>query len=367
MVSIRDAFRNVAGVVAWGASQNVTDSFVSRGFATQNGLYRDGYSFYDVASGLPTGVRETANVERIEFLKGPASILFGRVEPGGIVNLVTKQPLATPYYSLQQQFGSYDLYRTTFDATGPLTQDDTLLYRFNAAYQEAGSFREFVRSDHVFVAPKLRWNIGPRTQATLELEYMHNEDTPDLGNVPLALAPTGNKPSPLSRERNIGEPWSTLRGDRILIGLDWSHQFNDYWTLHHRFNTERLDAVHVGVSSLGPAAPDGTVRRSFYNADPTRSERYSTILDLTGKFETWGIKHTLLVGGDYLFNDESYFSQGGRPLDISNIYLPVHQAKPPLDHVRFNPHTTTQWFGLYLQDQIELPYNIHVQIGRAHV
>jgi len=155
VINIRDALRNVAGVVPWGASQNVAEAFISRGFATQQGVYRDGFQYFDAVGCCPTGLRETANVERIEFLKGPASILYGRVEPGGIINLVTKQPLATPYYSLQQQFGSYDFYRTTLDATGPLTSDDTLLYRFNLAYQDADSFREFVKSDRVFVAPKL--------------------------------------------------------------------------------------------------------------------------------------------------------------------------------------------------------------------
>ncbi|MGH8549389.1 MAG: TonB-dependent siderophore receptor [Methylococcales bacterium] len=72
-----------------------------------------------------TTFRETANIEQIEVLKGPASILYGRLEPGGLINLVTKQPLLTPYYSLNQQFGSFDFYRTTLDATGPITKDDT--------------------------------------------------------------------------------------------------------------------------------------------------------------------------------------------------------------------------------------------------
>ncbi len=366
VVNIRDSFRNVAGVVPFGGHQNVADSFISRGFRNDTGVYRDGYSFYDQVACCPTGLRETANVERIEFLKGPASILFGRTQPGGIINLVTKQPLATPYYSLQQQIGSYDFYRTTLDATGPLTSDDTLLYRFNMAYQDAGSFREFVTSDRVFVAPKLRWNISPRTQVTLDLEYMHNEDTPDIGNVPLALNPTGNKPSSMPINRNIGEEWSTLKSDRVLVGLDWSHQFNDDWALHHRFNTERFENKFVGVYSSA-ATPDGTVQRGLFNVSPSEAERYSSILDLTGKFETWGIKHTLLAGGDYFKSDErtieNDFPPGGQ-LSASNIFNPSHQSQlPQVGDDVYHEDYSIEWYGLYLQDQIELPYNIHVLGG----
>ena len=365
VINIFDSLRNVAGVVAWGASQNVADSFISRGFTNHRGVYRDGFQYYDIVSCCPTGFRETANVERMEFLKGPASILFGRVEPGGVLNLVTKQPLATPYYSLQQQFGSYDYYRTTIDATGPLTSDDTLLYRFNLAYQNAGSFREFVTNDRVFVAPKLRWNISPRTQVLFELEYMHNKDTPDLGNVPIMLAPTGNKPSPLPRDRNIGEQWSTLEGDRILVGLDWSHQFNDNWTLHNRFNMERFDYVFIGVFA-SPAAPDGTVRRGFFDVDPQKADRYYTVLDLTGRFETWGAKHTLVVGGNYFRADELHFerfSPPGGQLADTNIFHPIHQPVQPPGNPIDQSDVTTQWYGLFLQDQIELPYNIHLLGG----
>ncbi|MBL0011317.1 MAG: TonB-dependent receptor plug domain-containing protein, partial [Nitrosomonas sp.] len=106
---------------------------------------------------LQAGDREVANLERIEVLKGPAAILYGRIEPGGMINLVTKQPLATSYHALQQQFGSFNQYRTTVDSTGPLTKDNTLLYRVNLAYENKGSFREFVENERVFIAPVVKW------------------------------------------------------------------------------------------------------------------------------------------------------------------------------------------------------------------
>ena len=118
------ALRNISGVTTTKNSNGgLDDEFNLRGFNGQT-QFRNGIRF---DFGNIGGTRQMANVESIEVLKGPAAILYGRVEPGGMVNIITKQPLATPYYSLKQQFGSFDLYRTSIDATGPLTKDDTLL------------------------------------------------------------------------------------------------------------------------------------------------------------------------------------------------------------------------------------------------
>ena len=91
------------------------------GFDIGNNTYRNGFR-------ISANQSETVNLERLEVLKGAAAMLYGRIEPGGMLNLVTKKPLDIPYYSLQQQFGSYDLYRTTLDATGPVPGNDALLY-----------------------------------------------------------------------------------------------------------------------------------------------------------------------------------------------------------------------------------------------
>jgi iron complex outermembrane recepter protein len=131
------------------------------------------------------GLRDTSGLERVEVLKGPGSILFGRIEPGGIVNMVPKSPLATPYYALQQQFGSFDFYRTTIDATGPITDDKSLLYRVNLAYENKDSFRDFVEGERVSVAPRLQWNISESTQANFFLDYLHNDISPDIGGPPV--------------------------------------------------------------------------------------------------------------------------------------------------------------------------------------
>lgn len=127
---------------------------------------------------------ETANLERIEVLKGPASVLYGNIDPGGVINFVTKQPLADPFYSFGVQAGSFGLVRPTLDISGPLNPERTLLYRLNAVYQKGGDFRDFDQEgERFFVSPVLSWKLGDRTNLTLEYEHVYDERPFDRGLV----------------------------------------------------------------------------------------------------------------------------------------------------------------------------------------
>ncbi|MGQ0593752.1 MAG: TonB-dependent siderophore receptor [Gammaproteobacteria bacterium] len=351
---LEKALQNVSGVVQFPSNFGTQDQFIIRGFDTNN-VYRDGFLLGDLLGGGSTK-RDTANLERVEVLKGPGSILFGRNEPGGIINLVTKQPLAGPYYSLQQQFGSFDFYRTTADATGPITQDDTLLYRVNLSYENADSFRDFVDGERFFLAPVLRWNIGPRTQATFEIEYSHFDDPIDPG-----IPNIGNRPAPVPRERFVAEPLNnTSEGDRVLAGFHWSHDFNEDWTLRQQFTAEFLDG-ETNATFFSAAAPDGSLARFFNNAPEISSDKYFTSLNLIGKVPTWGLKHTLLFGFDYFRVDDRLPDLNCcQPAPPFNIFDPVYLTQAPVFDPALNREidSTQSWYGVYFQDQIELPYNL---------
>ncbi|MGH8614042.1 MAG: TonB-dependent siderophore receptor [Gammaproteobacteria bacterium] len=155
---LEDAVKNVSGVRA-NIVSGYADIFRIRGFGSP--VLRNGLGSLDNTS------VDTVTAERIEVLKGPASILYGRIEPGGLINLVTKKPLEAAYYSAEQQFGSYDFYRTQWDATGPVNQDASFLYRFTGAYQNSGSFRDFHDLERVVVYPSLTWRPTNATEATL--------------------------------------------------------------------------------------------------------------------------------------------------------------------------------------------------------
>ncbi len=152
-----------------------------RGFLTNFETLRNGFPDYGYFS-----PRDVSNVERFEVLKGPAAVLYGGSPTqysggGGVVNTLTEQPLKEPYYEANITIGSYQFYRPTLDLSGPLTSDESLLYRLNVAYENADSFRDFVEDESFFIAPVLTWNISPKTTLTAELNYQSYDFTFDQG------------------------------------------------------------------------------------------------------------------------------------------------------------------------------------------
>ncbi len=231
---VEEAVTSVAGVQSSWTNGGQSDVFIMRGFQNTN-LYRDGF-LLPSALGGGTSKQQVANLDHIEVLKGAGSILYGRSEPGGVINMVTKRPQAESYHSIQQHFGSYDLYRTLVDSTGKITKDDPLLYRVNLSYENAGSYRDFVKTDDFFIAPSLTWNISDKTQVNVDAQYEHLNNTADSG-----IPPMGNRPASLPINRQIGDPLNNKNvGDRTYIGANWSHAFNDKWKLTHRFGAEFL-------------------------------------------------------------------------------------------------------------------------------
>jgi len=355
VIRVDKAVENVSGVIRSGANALQRDTFIIRGFDTggAGNTYRNGVIFSQTLTQLSTQ-REVANLERVEVLKGPASLLFGRAEPGGVINYITKQPLAKPYYALQQQFGSYDLYRTTADATGPITKDEKLLYRFNLAYENANSYREFANNEQVFVAPVLKWVISPQTRITFELEYQH-WDSLHPSTFPLV----DGKVYPFPASRNFsGLDTSKSQGDRVLGGFNWSHDFNDNWTLNHTFQVNSIDRKYALGFVPGTDAAGNSSRYSFPGTD--HGDTYFTSLNLTGKFNTGILKHTSLFGFDY-FRLDNTLSEGSLLQSDFNVFAPnynVDFAKLPQPFDPFLRDAGLSWYGLYYQDQVELPFNL---------
>jgi len=358
---VEKALQNVSGVLPMPGNQGLGDVFIIRGFFNDI-IYRDGFALPGVLGGGTTK-RYTANLERIEVLKGPGSILFGRTEPGGIVNLVTKQPLETPYHAIQQQVGSFEFYRTTIDSTGPLTEDKSLLYRVNIAYENAGSFRDFVENEGVFIAPVLRWNIDAATRANFEFEYQQFDERPDPG-----IPPIGSGPASVPRSRYVGDPLNSVnKGYRTLYGVNWSHDFDENWTLAHRFTFEHM-AFDNRTMFFGKADADGTLGRFYNQAPDTTTDRYYTTLNLTGKIDTGPIRHKLLFGYDFFHIDDKLVGLRNccAAAPAFNIYAPTYL---PYAVIPVSPATigrldlTQEWHSLYFQDQMELPYNFFAMGG----
>ena len=173
---LKDALENVSGVRS---NNNELEgyNFKIRGFQSLV-LFRNGLALGDASASS----FDTANIERIEVLKGPASVLYGRMEPGGLVNFVTKRPLDREQYRIEQQIGSYDHYRTQWDLTAPIEEIPGLAYRFSGAYQNNRSFRTFQRGERLLVAPVVSYRPSAWTEFTLDTQFMESRAQSDAGS-----------------------------------------------------------------------------------------------------------------------------------------------------------------------------------------
>ncbi|TVP56991.1 MAG: TonB-dependent siderophore receptor [Nodularia sp. (in: Bacteria)] len=361
-IRIQDALENVSGINKRG-NYGGTDAgaYLIRGFVL-DGNYRNGFRDNNQLTTV-----DPANIERIEVLKGPASVLYGQLEPGGIINVVTKQPLSTPYYSVDLNVGNYAFYRSSFDLSGPLTEDGSLLYRLNVAYQNSGSFRDFNFTERLLIAPVITWNLSDRTSVTFDFEYLDNRFRFDRG-----LPSTDGSPTPIPISRYLGYPDLSIRETPAFrVGYRFEHEFSDNWQFRNALSIS--STRETGVAAFGQAPLlEGRLRRiNASNIDATR-ENYTLQTELTGKLNTGSIGHQLLLGLELSRNTNiTNFSESISlpPIDVFNPnYNPVglpnlSDPRLAIDFDADNLYFRTDALGIYLQDQITLTDNLKLLIG----
>jgi iron complex outermembrane receptor protein len=362
-IQVGDAIKNVSGVFQGFTFGGFGEEFMIRGFNTNYANYLDGFRW-------PVSRMPLANAERIEVVKGAAANLYGRITPGGMINVVTKRPQATPYYSLEQRFGSYDLYQTLADATGAINQDGSLMYRINFEYLDKNSFRDFAYTDRKFVAPSFTWKVSDRTQFDLDFIYSNENTLEDHGVV---ASNTTRRPIDIPISRYLGEPAIDKSNTEIYsTAITLNHEFSDAWKINARFNYQSRDAIdlqHAAPGVINEAT--GELRRVFCCGD-SYSDSFGGTVNINGKFVTWGLKHNVLAGWDYYGTEgtlSGWFLRPavfGGPVNTINIYQPqyslsgVNLSATPKNSFQ---DTSVSWNGVYFQDQITLFDKLHILGG----
>jgi len=339
-------------------SSNFYDGFNIRGFDNPN-IYRNDLRLFEI-----TGI-ETANLQSIEVLKGPAAMLFGRLEPGGIINLVPKRPLDTPYASIQEQFGSWGLTRTTIDSTAPLTPDKTWLYRVNLDYIQADSFTDFVNTKNFFVAPTITWHPTSQFRFNVDLEYQKSSFVDNSMGIPAV----GTRPADIPVSRYLQAPPLTVvnpnQQERELIGYDWTYDFNKDWSLTNRFAFNNQEYRQFLNTAFSFDEASGDLARQVWDAH-VHTQTFATNLDLKGKFDVGPFNNAILVGTDYwnLTKNIEAFSGTNPSIGPINIYAPDYSGVyTPLPNNSFFP-LREQWTGVYGQDVISFAQDrIHLLLG----
>lgn len=352
--TVSDALENVSGVTNRGSYQGYKDNVNIRGFVLNTfhgNFFKDGIRLF--IYGFP----ETANLERIEVLKGPASVLYGQAAPGGIVNLVPKLPLNSPFYFLEATAGSYDNYEGALDFSGPVNDSKSVLYRLNSVYRNTGSFRDFVEGERFFIGPTLSWAIGPNTSLRIDGEYLDESRTTDTGIVAL-----GDRPANIPRNRYLGEPFGNFERTEYNIAYLLDHKFSSNWSIRNAFRTQIIDSEQIQVlpGSLDESTGELTRSRSSFSED---YDIYSVVTDVIGKFQTGSIAHQLLLGFEYARTVEVADVQFDDPYPSINIFNPIYTRQSFSREPKFFRDDTTDTYGFYIQDQISLLPNLKLLVG----
>ncbi|WP_334747273.1 TonB-dependent siderophore receptor [Nostoc sp.] len=343
---ISDAVRNVSGTTGVSGYGNSLGGVNIRGFGNADLI--DGFTGLLPANG--------ANIEQVEVLKGPASVLYGQLEPGGVVNYVTKKPLSNPYYSASFTAGSFDFYNPTIDLSGPLTTNKKLLYRLNVSYENSGSYRDYIENEIFYISPVFTYKISDATTLDFIYEYLDSKQGFDRGFRPEPIFLT------LPRNRNLFQPDDYQNSQNNRLELTLNHQFSENWRLRNRFSWRfGVGSSKVTNNDIGLLEDGRTLTRTQYGDDPTYSQTLALQTNLIGKFNTGSIAHQLLLGLDWNRNtqDSKGFTSGFPSI---NIFEPNYDVPLP-ERIYSQDNSTTDTKGIYLQDQVTLLPNLKLLVG----
>lgn len=314
-VTLKDTLSYVSGISHQNNFGEVWDNFSIRGFSghenTGMSLLKNGFSD-NRGYNIP---RDTVNIESIEFLKGPSAALYGNSEPGGTININTKQPKFTPEYSLETSVGSYDFYRVSTDLTAPISQ--SVAFRLNAASQKKGSFRDYVQSNKNIIAPSLLWSISDNTFLTYNGEYIEQKIPLDRGIVAI-----NGDIKAIDSKTFFGNPNdANTKQENHSHQLKLEHYFSDNWSSNAglAYKDNSLKGSSSEVKPFTNVTSDSVLLRTRYR-DFT-SDDISFQADVKNVSNIANMKNTLLLGTEtYKFEADTVMYNLNNSVRVSNIY-----------------------------------------------
>lgn len=372
-IRLSEVIKNANGVYVGSARGGAQESFFSRGYdMSANNMFKNGFRYN--AGSIP----DVSGLEKVEFLKGGSALLFGNVAPGGILNLVSKTPSFKKGGEIAMQMGSYAFYKPSFDFYGPLSK--SIAFRINGSYENSESFRDVVKNERLYVNPSLLFAVSPKTQITLQGDYLTADWTPDFGT-----GIVGKKILDIPRSDFFGSLWSNGNTKSASASALLNHDFNKDWKLNFNSSFQTYDRSQKSTAQLSTVAENGDWNRGL-----TQNKNLEQILgdqlSLQGIFNTGSVKHQIYTGVDwensfataytYAFN-EKFFVASTNPDGSPKTYDPSIYDK--INLYNFDPSTqrndiptarTTQItktetnrFGAYFQDLISITEKFKVLAG----
>jgi iron complex outermembrane receptor protein len=374
---LTDVVKNVAGVTQYSHYDDLTirgfRNGYESGFRLLNGL-RSGFSYGNSFTQAPL----TVNLERVEVLKGPGAALYGDINPGGTVNMVTKKPLDVARQALTFSTGSFNTMRATADLTGPLNEQKNVLYRFNAGFEKSNTFRNVNDTRSLMVAPTVTFLPTDKTTINAELVFTHIDGYLDRG-----LPIRGGELYALPRSFTLSQPSDYFRTSTYYLNASLNHKFTDWLS----FNASYLDftynenlSEHRTLNSYADAPANTVMNLRYFDR---RAEEYTK--NLASYFvlnvATGPVQHKVVTGVDYIrfttdpqstmFEARQKLVNGVTSPLTFDLKKPLYEIQDPTNYIRrplpqffvdyINSvyHTT----GLYVQDQLAVTPRLDMLLG----
>ena len=365
ITQLQDALDFSASISRKNNSGALWDSFSIRGLSGNENM-PSGYLINGFSGGRGfSGPRDVSNIEYIEVLKGPGSALYGRSEPGGTVNIMTKKPQFEQQGELKLSLGSDNFNRVEGDYTNGI--NDNTAFRINGAWQDSDSYRDEVYTHKKVVTPSIYHQINASTSITYEFEYVDLAQLFDRGVVVLNDNFNTVPNSRYLGNPNDGDTQVYSRGHQVTL----NHDINNEWSLVVGANYR--SSTLTGFSSDAELAPS---RQSLFDDGRTltRQQRYrdyevddtSLKFELSGHFDTAGITHHLLMGADaykYDLRTGLYRYRGGNGTYTIDIYQPNYNVARPEVGLLYENNEQQDAYGIYVQDQMDLTDKFKLLVG----
>lgn len=340
-LDLTEALQNVTGVTFSDGFGGTNDDFLVRGFR-RNSVYRDGFrrgSIFRI---------NTVNVDRIEVIKGPASIAFGQLPPGGVVNVITKKPSAQSRTVVEGRMGSSQTRFALLDSSFAIHEQDASM-RVNLSWHEAESFRDFTQVEQGVVALASRWEPSPRTRLEVSYEYRNETRPVDRGLLTLPTASGGRYIPDLPRSRRLGEPFEQLDLQLHFLQADVGHDIDDTWHAQFGLLHELSYADDLQVRPVDVTADGILTRRVDGSLDRETDAWYGRAL-LIGEFAHGAMDHRVSAGFDFRYLEQSRQFATGASTAGFDVYAPVYgQLSPTLTDFSA-VESRERDYGAYVQD-----------------
>lgn len=365
--TITEALRYTPGVFT-GAVGSTTryDYIVLRGFSdhpTAN-EFLDGLRLFGDPDGYNTLQLDPYAVERLDVIRGPASVTYGQASPGGLVAITTKRPQSTDAHELSLTLGSDKQRALGLDFTGAVAGRDDLAYRLIAKGAAAEQQQDGASTERYLLAPSLDWKIDASTSLLLQAYLQKDPQTGYHGALPYEGTVVPHNGKTISTDFNESSPSDGMSREQQFYGYQLEHAFNDKWKFQQKYRFQISETDLTQYSQYGWVAADSDSQYRSYARAAERSESHILDNSLLGSFSTGSVQHNVLAGLDYQTGEnKGYNSYQYLATTIDTVNTSYDNSSSTFSPAYFN--RKREQLGLYLQDQLALG-NWRLTAGLRH-